>query len=102
MAIPRPIAAPLKRIMEPHERQSTRYVLARTLWASYGRARAAKVRLSADWRDGRHTPASPVLHNPLDPERYRRHLAKSLLPFWAEHSIDTEFGGFLNSLDRQG
>jgi len=58
--------------------------------------------LSADWRDGRHTPASPVLHNPLDPERYRRHLAKSLLPFWAEHSIDTEFGGFLNSLDRQG
>ena len=88
--------------MEPYERQETRYGLARTLWASYGRARAARVRLSGDWRSGRRTPAPPALHNPLDPERYRRHLATSLLPFWSEHSIDTEFGGFLHCLDRQG
>src|SRR5512132_3535379 len=102
MTIPRPIAAPLRHVMEPDERQATRYALAWTLWASYGKARAAKIRLSSDWRCGRRTPAPRALQNPLDPERYRRHLATSLLPSWAEHSIDTEFGGFLNCVDRQG
>jgi mannose/cellobiose epimerase-like protein (N-acyl-D-glucosamine 2-epimerase family) len=102
MRVPRPIADPLKQILEPDERRATRYALARALWASYGRAQAAKVKLSSDWRRGTRTTASPALDNPLDPERYRRHLAASLLPFWADHSIDTEFGGFLNCLDRQG
>jgi cellobiose epimerase len=102
MRRPRPIAAQLKLALEPREDRPARLALARTLWASYSRARSAKVRLSSDWRRGRRTPASPALPNPLNPERYRRHLATSLLPFWADHSIDTELGGFLNCLDRQG
>lgn len=88
--------------MEPHEGRATRSALARTLWASYGRAQAVTVKLSSDWRCGAQAPVSPALENPLDPTRYRSHLATSLLPFWTEHSIDTEFGGFLNCLDRQG
>ena len=35
-------------------------------------------------------------------ERYRRHLDENILPFWLEHSLDREQGGFFSCLDREG
>ncbi|MEL7500343.1 MAG: AGE family epimerase/isomerase [Planctomycetota bacterium] len=35
-------------------------------------------------------------------EFYRNDLLGSTLPFWQEHAIDQEFGGFMMSLDRDG
>jgi N-acylglucosamine 2-epimerase len=34
--------------------------------------------------------------------QYRDELLNNIMPFWLEHSIDKEYGGFLNSLDRDG
>ena len=34
--------------------------------------------------------------------QYRDELLNNVMPFWLEHSIDKEYGGFLNSLDRDG
>jgi N-acylglucosamine 2-epimerase len=34
--------------------------------------------------------------------RYRKELVESVIPFWERHSIDTEHGGYYNSLDRDG
>lgn len=44
------------------------------------------------------------MHNLLQTyaERYRRHLDENILPFWLEHSLDPEHGGFFSCLDRQG
>jgi mannose/cellobiose epimerase-like protein (N-acyl-D-glucosamine 2-epimerase family) len=102
MKVPRAAAAPLKRVLEPDEERPARVALARTLWGSYTRARAARVMLSSDWRRSASTLTLSPMHKPLHPERYREHLATSLLPFWASHSIDNEFGGFLTCLDREG
>lgn len=33
---------------------------------------------------------------------YKSQLFDSILPFWEKHSIDNEFGGILNCLDREG
>ena len=33
---------------------------------------------------------------------YRRHLLEDVMPFWEEHSIDREYGGYLTCLDRYG
>lgn len=33
---------------------------------------------------------------------YRNGLLNDTLPFWIDHSIDLEYGGFMTSLDRQG
>ncbi len=35
-------------------------------------------------------------------ESYRRELLENVLPFWIEHSVDQEGGGFFTCLDRQG
>ena len=35
-------------------------------------------------------------------ERYRRDLAESVIPFWLEHSLDEEYGGYFSCLDRDG
>jgi mannose/cellobiose epimerase-like protein (N-acyl-D-glucosamine 2-epimerase family) len=99
---PRPIATPLKRLLEPAAETPARAALARTLWGSYARARAAKVKLSSDWRNGESSVTRASPHDALCPERYREHLATSLLPFWTQHSIDAEFGGFLTCLTREG
>ncbi|MDG1491301.1 MAG: AGE family epimerase/isomerase [Planctomycetota bacterium] len=41
-----------------------------------------------------------------DPEPWRRRIADdlwgSVVPFWLEHSLDREYGGYLNQLDRDG
>ena len=41
-----------------------------------------------------------------DPEPWRRRIADdlwgSVVPFWLEHSLDREHGGYLNQLDRDG
>ncbi len=41
-----------------------------------------------------------------DPEPWRRRIADelwgSVVPFWLEHSLDHEYGGYLNQLDRDG
>ena len=34
--------------------------------------------------------------------QYRDELLNKIMPFWLEHSIDSEYGGFFNSLDRDG
>ncbi|MDR1412195.1 MAG: AGE family epimerase/isomerase, partial [Spirochaetaceae bacterium] len=34
--------------------------------------------------------------------QYRDELLQRVIPFWLEHSIDREYGGFLTSLDRDG
>jgi N-acylglucosamine 2-epimerase len=34
--------------------------------------------------------------------QYRDELLSNVIPFWLEHSVDKEYGGFLNSLDRDG
>jgi mannose/cellobiose epimerase-like protein (N-acyl-D-glucosamine 2-epimerase family) len=99
---PRVIAAPLKRLLEPEPETPARAALARRLWGSYSRARAAGIALSSDWRNGEPLPSRSLTHEPLSPELYRQHLATSLLPFWARHSVDREFGGFLTCLDRRG
>jgi N-acylglucosamine 2-epimerase len=35
-------------------------------------------------------------------EQYRSELLNNVMPFWLQYSIDTEYGGFFNSLDRDG
>src|SRR5512136_2667735 len=35
-------------------------------------------------------------------ETYERELLENVVPFWENHCIDKEFGGFFNSLDRDG
>jgi N-acylglucosamine 2-epimerase len=35
-------------------------------------------------------------------QRYERELADSVIPFWEDHCVDRECGGFFNSLDRDG
>jgi mannose/cellobiose epimerase-like protein (N-acyl-D-glucosamine 2-epimerase family) len=102
MRTPRAIAIPLERVLEPETETPARATLARALWGSYARARAARLKLSTDWRGGVRRPTTSRPYSPLQPERYREHLAESLLPFWTRHSIDTECGGFLNCLDREG
>jgi N-acylglucosamine 2-epimerase len=34
--------------------------------------------------------------------QYRDELLDNVMPFWLNHSVDKEYGGFLNSLDRDG
>ena len=34
--------------------------------------------------------------------RYERELLENVVPFWMRHSIDSEYGGFLTCLDRDG
>lgn len=38
----------------------------------------------------------------LTSERYRKELLENVLPFWLEHSIDKEYGGYFTCLDRDG
>ena len=33
---------------------------------------------------------------------YRRDLTESVIPFWLDHSLDKEFGGYFTCLDREG
>jgi N-acylglucosamine 2-epimerase len=35
-------------------------------------------------------------------DQYRDELLNNVMPFWLKYSIDNEYGGFLNSLDRDG
>ena len=35
-------------------------------------------------------------------ERYRRDLRESVIPFWLNHSLDREHGGYFTCLDRDG
>ena len=35
-------------------------------------------------------------------ERYESELLNSIIPFWEQHSIDSEYGGFLTCLERDG
>ena len=35
-------------------------------------------------------------------ERFRKELLESCVPFWLDHAIDTEYGGLINCLDREG
>jgi len=35
-------------------------------------------------------------------ERYRQNLLEGVVPFWLEHSVDREHGGYLHHLDRDG
>ena len=32
----------------------------------------------------------------------RQHLHKELIPFWATHGVESEYGGFLTYLDEKG
>ncbi|MCC6616650.1 MAG: AGE family epimerase/isomerase [Anaerolineae bacterium] len=45
-----------------------------------------------------------MLPQPLSDLRsaYRRHLLDDVVPFWERHSLDREYGGYFNSLDRAG
>jgi N-acylglucosamine 2-epimerase len=35
-------------------------------------------------------------------DRYSRDLNESVIPFWLKYSLDTDYGGYLNCLDRDG
>ena len=35
-------------------------------------------------------------------ERYETELRTSVIPFWENHCVDREFGGYFTSLDRDG
>jgi len=35
-------------------------------------------------------------------DRFRKELLESCVPFWLNHAVDTEYGGLLNCLDREG
>ena len=35
-------------------------------------------------------------------EQYKHELLDQVIPFWMNHSIDTQFGGFLHCLERDG
>jgi len=35
-------------------------------------------------------------------ELYKRELLDNVIPFWQEHSVDTEHGGYFTCLDRKG
>lgn len=35
-------------------------------------------------------------------ERFRKELLESCVPFWLNHAIDTQYGGLINCLDREG
>ena len=35
-------------------------------------------------------------------QNFERQLLEDVAPFWTERSEDTQFGGYLNSFDRQG
>ncbi|OIN56080.1 AGE family epimerase/isomerase [Arsenicibacter rosenii] len=35
-------------------------------------------------------------------QQYREALLNDVIPFWQQHSVDTQYGGFLTCLDRQG
>lgn len=35
-------------------------------------------------------------------EKYRKELVENVMPFWVNHSVDKEFGGFLTCLERDG
>ena len=35
-------------------------------------------------------------------EFYSNYLLKTVVPFWLEHAIDKEFGGFFTCLDQKG
>lgn len=38
---------------------------------------------------------------PLDAETFRRHALRDILPYWYEHALDREFGGYIPQLDRR-
>ena len=52
---------------------------------------------------------NPLEHQPIDSARrddllgvYRDGLLKDTLPFWLEHCLDLEHGGYITALDRDG
>ena len=45
----------------------------------------------------------PVRTDPYtDPAFYRTHILEELLPFWEQHAVDKDYGGFITHLDRRG
>ncbi len=50
----------------------------------------------------RAQPADPQARHAAVRNRLRAHLQSALIPWWVEHSPDTEFGGFLCELERDG
>jgi len=62
-------------------------------------------------KDAPLSPSPPLAQEPvteptLDLDRWRRRLSNelwgSVVPFWMEHSLDRELGGYFNLLDRDG
>lgn len=53
-----------------------------------------------------HIPSQGTLANPARlaqlSEIYRSGLLDDVVPFWTRHAIDSEYGGFLSCLDREG
>ena len=37
----------------------------------------------------------------LGPEQFRQHALNDILPYWHQHSLDREFGGYIPQLDRR-
>ena len=37
----------------------------------------------------------------LGAEQFRQHALNDILPYWYEHSLDREFGGYIPQLDRR-
>jgi len=50
---------------------------------------------------GTRTVPQPRSCEPLSAETFRQHALKDILPYWYEHALDREHGGYIPQLDRQ-
>jgi mannobiose 2-epimerase len=93
----------LKRVLDPSGSGGLRDRAALAFWSGYGRACGARLR---PFRSPADAPARAVEPGgecvAVSADYFLTHLRTCLLPFWARHSIDRSFGGYLLHLDRRG
>ena len=59
------------------------------------------VAFSQSRQRGTRTVPAPRSCEPLSAETFRQHALKDILPYWYEHALDREHGGYIPQLDRQ-
>lgn len=89
----------LKPLLSPSGASGWRDRLVRSLWDGYARTQRAAATTVAP-----RPRATPATHAELvaERDRCRRELLDNVLPFWRDHAIDREHGGYRVHLDRQG
>jgi mannose 2-epimerase len=91
--LPQFVKNQLKLILEPTGRAGLGHTLPLLFWQGYARLKETKTR-------GESAPAHLTTQYPA--AFFLEHLTTHLLPFWSAHGLDTEWGGYITHLNRQG